>query len=219
MLKGIIFDMDGVLIDSTESNFEAFGKFIHNYGGTLKPENRNKYLGKSLADQLKLWKEDFPGIPQNMTVQQLSKIIGEYQAEFEEKLTTNIIVLELIKKAKNRGIKIGVGTSSTRKRAERLLMKIGLLDELNTLITAEETSKHKPNPEVFLNVANELQIESHNCLVIEDAVNGIQAANSAGMKSVARLTSFHTIDDFQDADYVFEDFSNLSLENLESLFK
>ena len=219
MLKAIIFDMDGVLVKSVGAISKSFNMVLSKYEVKLNPENKKKFLGRSLRDQLEMMKDENPQIPKDLGVEQFSKEAFKYQLEImKEKLIPNIVIINFIKEAKEKGIKIAVATSSLKYRAETLLRLIGILDQLDTLVTSEDVIKHKPNPDIFLEASKRINVLPEDCIVIEDAVNGIQAANSAKMKSVALVTENHPEEDFIDAKYIFSDFKNLKLENLARLF-
>jgi len=219
MLKAIIFDMDGVLVKSEGSIVKSFNMVLEKYGVKLNPENKKKFLGRSLRDQLEMMKDDNPQIPKDLSTEEFSKEAFRYQLEImKDDLIPNITILNLIKEAKEKGIKIAVGTSSLKYRAEILLKSIGVLDKLDALVTSEDVQNHKPHPDIFLEAAKRIGVLPEDCVVIEDAVNGIQAANSAKMKSVAFVTENHSKEDFAEADYIFQDFKGLKLKDLTNLF-
>lgn len=219
-LKAIIFDMDGVLIDSVNINNISLNRVLKEDYGVEVPLNVfKKYLGRSLKDQLKAWSEDL-GIPENVDLMAFSKRAFVYQMETLSKdFKEDKYLINLINEAKSKGIKIGVGTSSTKYRAIELLKLVGVYDALDAFVAQDDIIKHKPDPEVFLTVAKQLEEQPENCVVIEDAVNGLQAAKAANMKSVAKLTEFHKIQDLKEyTQLVFSNFSELNLKKLSGLF-
>jgi len=219
-LQAIIFDMDGVLLDSPKYNLESFNRVLSRYKVKI-PENifAKKYLGGSLRDQLLKWKIDYPQIPQNLDLIEFSSEALKHQVElFKHELKPNKYIQALLSLAKNDGIKTAVATSSTKERANIILKSLEILDNIEVLVTAEDVEKHKPNPDIFLKAAEMIDVAPENCVVIEDATDGILAANNAGMKSVAKLTNYHTKEDFVDANYIFDDFKNLKLSDLEKLY-
>ena len=212
MLKAILLDMDGVLIDSPKINFESFNKVLAKYGVEILGNQTKKYLGRSLRDQLAMWKEDFPAIPKDLSFDEFAKEAFAEQIEiFKHKLQPDQHILDFVDAAKQKGLKVAVATSSTKERAHLILEGLHLADKLDAIITVEDVAMHKPHPEIF-------SIDPKECLVIEDALNGIEAANAADMISVAKLTEFHGEEDFEEADYFFKEFADLKLEKLESLF-
>lgn len=219
MLKAIIFDMDGVLVKSEGAISKSFDMVLEKYGVKLNPENKGKFLGRPLKDHLEALKNENSEIPKDLTEKHFSEEAFKYQLELiKEKLVPDSIILRFIKEAKEADIKIAVATSSLKYRAEILLEKIGVLDKLDALVTADDVEKHKPNPDVFLETSKRLGILPQNCVVIEDALNGIKAANSAEMKSVAFVSENHSKEDFIEADYIFSDFKDLRLNDLKKLF-
>ena len=211
--------MDGVLVKSEGAIGKSFNMVLEKYGAKLNPENKKNFLGRSLRDQLEMMKDENPQIPKDLSVEEFSKEAFKYQLEImKEKLIPDTVIINLIKEAKETGIKIAVATSSLKYRAEILLESIGVLDKIDTLVTAEDVKNHKPNPDVFLEAAKRINIQPEDCVVIEDAINGIQAANSAKMKSVALVTDNHPKEDFVEANYTFSDFKDLKLEDLKNLF-
>jgi beta-phosphoglucomutase len=218
MTKALIFDMDGVLVNNTKYVTIAFNQLLEKYGVHMSPKYRKKTTGRSLRDQIEMWKKDF-NIKEDIDPIEFSKNAFAIELKLmREETRPNEYLLNLIKKLKENNIKIAVATSSTKDRAVELLKSIEFFDKIDTLITAEDVSLHKPNPEMFLKVAKELDVEPESCIVIEDAVNGIQAANAAKMKSIAFLTLYHSKEEFENiADLIINDFSELDFEKITGL--
>ena len=215
MKKAIIFDMDGVLVESAGVVFKSFNKVLEKYDVEIIPGDRARYLGRSLRDQLSMWKEDYPKIPRELTCDEFSKEALGYQLEMmEERLKPDDVILKFIDDAKKQGLKTAVATSSVRRRAEIFLEKRDIINRLDALVACEDVCNHKPHPDIFLEAAKKINVDPAECIVIEDAVNGIEAANKAGMTSVAKLNKFHTEEEFSEANYVFSDFKDLKLEDI-----
>ena len=218
MLKAIIFDMDGVLINSTKYVTEAFNRLLKKFDVELTDKYRKKTLGRSLRDQIKIWKEDFD-IKEDIDPIEFSNKCFSIELELMEKeLKPNNVVINLINNLKKEGIKIGVATSSTKLRAEKILEFVGVKDKLDILITAEDVEKHKPDPELFLKAAECLEVNPENCIVFEDALNGIEAANCANMKTIACTSKFHSKEDFEGiSNLAINDFSEINIGKLKDL--
>ena len=221
MLKAIIFDMDGVLINSVWGIRKSFVKVFEEYGidtEQFKTLHKEKYEGRTLSEQLQMRKEDL-NIQQTLDPITFSRKAFQYQLELEkDKYIPNPNILQLIQEAKNKGIKIAVATSSAKERAITLFTLVGIYDKLDAFVSCEEVIKGKPDPESFLKTANLLNISPENCVVIEDAMNGIQAAKSAGMKAIAKVKPERISEWFDQADLCFEDFKELFLSDIEKLF-
>lgn len=219
MLKGIIFDMDWVLVNSTWSIRKSFVKVFEQYGVDIKQSDKRKYLWRSLADQLKMRKEEY-NIKEDILVAEFSEQALEYQLELmKEDLKPDPFVQKLIQEAKNKWIKIAVATSSSKKRAILMLELIGVYQTLDAFVTCEDVEKNKPSPDIFLKAAELLDIEPKDCVVIEDALNGIEAAKSAWMKSAGKVWMHHTREEFSIAEIAFENFSEIELQDLERVFE
>jgi len=219
MLKAVIFDMDGVLINSPEYLIDIFNKILDGHNVKISHDDRKKTIGLSIKDQIKFWRERY-NIEEE--IDHLEFIKDALRLEFEmmgDELKPNESIFALVKELKDNGIKIAVATSSTKERAEKILELIGLKDKIDSLVAAEDVKKHKPHPEVFLKAAKELGADPENCIVFEDAINGIEAAQAAKMKIVARATAFNTREEFEEvSDLTFEDFSEITLAKLKELF-
>jgi len=217
MLKVIIFDMDGVLIDSSKYVWESFEKTFEEDVSFSKKDVK-KYLGRSLKDQLKSIKKDFQ--TKDYNIKEFSKKAGETQFELmEDKLKPDKKLLSLIDTAKKKGIKVAVATSSLRWRAKKILTFLKIIERLDMLVTADDVENHKPAPDIFLKTAEKLKVNPENCVVIEDAANGIEAAKKAGMKAIGLTTKFYPASHLREADLIINNLSEITLGKLESLFK
>ena len=217
MSRAIIFDMDGVLVNSPPYITKAFNTILKEYGVVLTQEQRKKTLGLSLRDQIKEWRDEF-GLPE---IDPLEFSKNSFKIELslmQHELRPNQRIISLITAAKQKGIKIAVATSSTKERAKSILDLIQISKLLDVLVTAEDVAKHKPNPDLFLKAAELVGAKPCECIVFEDAKNGIEAANRAHMKSIAVLTEFNTKNDFEGmADFIIKDFSEIDLKRLEKI--
>ncbi|MFA6064314.1 MAG: HAD family phosphatase [archaeon] len=217
MLKAIIFDMDGVLVNSPPFITKSFGVLLKEYGVVLTPEQRKKSVGMSLRDQLKEWEKEF-SLPKIDPLEFSKKSFKIELSLMENELRPNKTITSLISCAKQKGVKIAVATSSTKERAKRILDLIKVSKYLDALVTAEDVALHKPNPDLFLKAAELVGAKPSECVVFEDAKNGIEAANRAEMKSIALLTELTAPKDFEGtADLIIKDFSEVNLKLLEEL--
>lgn len=222
-LKAIIFDMDGVLVMSSRYNWLSFKEVWKKHGVDIieaDAEERKKYLGRSLKDQILLIKEEnkFKG---DLDVDVFSREALQIQLDLmKHELVPNKDVLNLIKSAKLHKIKVAVATSSTRFRAEKMLSLLGIADVLDVLVTAEDVNFHKPAPDVYSKTANLLRVNPHECIVIEDALNGILSAKSAGMKVVGYKNIYTKDEDMINAgaEILITNLSELNLKQLDGLF-
>ena len=209
-----IFDLDGVIVDTAKYHYLAW-KNLANSLGIEFSETQNEMLKgvsrvKSLDIILEMGAVDLSEEEKQPFL--INKNI-EYLG-FVNKMTANEIlpgVLDLLNFLDANNIKYALGSAS--KNAQLILEKVGLADRFAALVDGNDVTKGKPNPEVFLIGAEKLNIKPENCIVVEDAIAGIQAAKSAKMISIG-------IGDKKvlgEADYVFKDMTKMTPDFLKDL--
>ena len=209
MFKALIFDMDGVLADTSLINTQSYNLFLKPYHIEITPIARKKYIGRSMKNQFELWQQDY-GVTFKESYHDFKQVIDQFQQQlFKEQLKPNNAFLNDLKTLKDQGIKIGVATSSTKDRAAFILQQVGVWDFLDAFVNADDVEKHKPAPDLFLEAAKRLEVKPQDCIVIEDAVNGIEAAKAAGMRAIARISIYHSKEDFKEADGIINDLIDL----------
>lgn len=183
-IKAVIFDMDGVLIDSEPLWRKAMIEGFASIGVLITEEDCKKTTGNRLKEVVEYWFEkldilDFlPTEIEHRIINMLVKLINN-----EGKAISGVI--EVINFCKNKNIKIGLATSSSNQLMEAVLEKLNLKNTFKSSISAENMEYGKPHPEVFLSCASQLQISPLECIVIEDSINGVIAAKAAFMKVIA----------------------------------
>ena len=212
----IIFDMDGVLADTEPIHFESWVK-----------------LGKEIGVEFTkgLFKQTFgqqsPTITRRLVGAGIDQNLIEKWADLKEQYYRDMVqnklqplpgAVELIKRLKSKGFKLAVGSSAPPENVELLLNSLKIKKYFDVIITAEDVEKGKPEPDVFLKASNILKIEPKNCIVIEDAPVGIEAAKQAGMRSIA-LTTSHYKNELQAAQIILKDLSNVSTDDIIKLFE
>lgn len=217
MLKAIIFDMDGVLIDSISAVWESYSRLLRHEGVTITKAYIRQNLARSLRDNLTAMREEF-GI-RDYDPAEFSKASAKIQLELLAEKKADPHLIALLESARAAGIVCAVGTSSMRWRAEEILRLLKIRAFFAQVITADDVERHKPAPDVFLEAAHRSGVDPKHCVVIEDAGEGILAAHHAGMKAVGLLTAYHSAEELAHADRVIGGFSDLSLELLEDLCK
>lgn len=187
MIKGILFDLDGVLINSGEFHYQAWKIFYKKFNHTLTEEEFKKGFGKKNKDIL----EEFFKKPLS------EELIEKYSNEKEEifrKLAKGKIKCisgaeDLVKRLKEDNYLLGLVSSTPRINIDFVLKEIKLDKCFNTIISAEDVREGKPNPECYLKAAAELKLKPKECIVIEDSLAGIKAALAANMKCIAITTT------------------------------
>jgi|TARA_B100002003_G_C14099183_1_gene528633 HAD superfamily hydrolase (TIGR01509 family) len=216
MLKAIIFDMDGVLTDSIEGIWDSFEILLKEYGVNFSKEYIQKNLSRSLRDNLKAWKIEY-GI-KDYDIAEFSKRASEIQFDTIKNEKPDKHLIELLDQAKKYNIELAVATSSMKPRALEILEILQIKKYFKTIVTAEDIKNHKPNPEVFLEAAKRLKVDPEECIVIEDACSGVEAAKNAKMKAIGKVSDYTCMDDFLNADKVINKFSEINIDDLRELF-
>jgi len=218
MLKAILFDMDGVLINSTKYIWESFNVMLKESGVHLSDKDVEKSLGLSMRDKLKVWREDY-GIKEYDT-EEFSREAGKIEIELMEKeFHPNKALNNLLNEAKENQIKLAVATLSLRWRAEKILKLLKIKDKFEVIVTGNDVENHKPHPDVFLKATKLLNVNPEDCIVFEDAPIGIEAAKRGNIKIVAIETEFFPKEELKDFDLIIRDFSEINLERLKCLFE
>jgi len=119
---------------------------------------------------------------------------------------------------KGAGVKMAMASSATMEDINFILNKIPIRDDFEAIIDGSRVTKGKPNPQIFLKAAEELNADPSNCVVFEDSLAGIKAANAAGMKVVG-ITTGHAAAQLQPSNLVIDDYSTLTVQQLAALFE
>lgn len=208
MIKAVLFDYDGVLVNSMPFHVKAWQHVFSDYGITLQPE---EVLLREGSRAIELGREIFAARAVQIPDGELVKFVAKKQRKYREISQAEVEngAESFICKLKRQGLLIGLVTGSARRNVE-FLLPTKLLSLFDTVITNEETQNGKPNPECFLKAARALAVPPEQCLAVENAPLGIQAAKSAGMKVVAFTTTLEK-SHLNGADFYADDLSELEV--------
>ena len=186
MIKGIIFDLDGVLVSTDEMHYQAWKRLAEELGitGFTREDNRRQ-RGVSRMASLEVVLEKADRSYSEEEKVQLAEKKNNYYLELLEHMDDSALlegVKPVLEKLKKRGLLLAVGSAS--KNAPAILGKTGLTPYLDKVSCGLDTTKSKPDPEVFLVAAKKLELAPEECLVVEDSAAGIQAAAAGNMKSL-----------------------------------
>jgi beta-phosphoglucomutase len=213
---GFIFDLDGVIVDTAKYHFLAWRNLAEALGFDFTEEQNELFKGVSRKRCLEILL-DIGNV--KATKEQFDRWMiekNEDYLKYIEKMDASEIlphVPRVLEHLKENGIHIALGSAS--KNARPILEKVGLLSYFNCIVDGNNVTKAKPDPEVFLIAADTLNVNPANCVVFEDAVAGIAAANAAGMVSVG----IGDAEVLSKADYNFNDFTEIDHVFLQGLIK
>lgn len=185
MIQAVIFDLDGVIIDTAHYHYIAWKRLASEFGITLTPAHNELLKGVSRMRSLEI----ILSLGNIALSQEQKELLAEKKntwfVEYIESIRPEEIfpgVLDLIQNLRKRKIKIGLASSS--KNAPRVIELLGIARDFDTLIDGTMINQTKPDPEIFLLAAHRLGVDPAHCLVFEDAEAGVEAARAAGMKCV-----------------------------------
>jgi len=212
-LKAVLFDMDGVLLDSEEYICEAGVEMFREKGYRVTPEDflpftgmgENRYLG-GVAEK--------NHIPFQLEKDK-ARTYEIYQSLVKGKLVPLEGVPEFIDKCRRKGLKLALASSADRIKIDINLRESGISpDTFQTIISGLDIKRKKPSPDIFLKAAKKLGVKASQCLVVEDAISGVAAGKASGARVLALTTSF-TAGELSDADWISENLSTAGDEPLE----
>ena len=211
MIEAIIFDMDGVLVDSEPIYAEIEKKQFQRYGISVPEEEHQQYLGTSTES---MWKE----IAKRYSINEpLESLIAEHQKasfryfEAMEQIPVMPGLIEILDKLAAKNYSLAVASSSAPEIIELILEKTGLRKYFREVVSAKEAGKSKPEPDIFLLAARKLGAKSSNCLIIEDSAIGIEAAHRARMCVIAYQSPGADPQKQKEADAIINNYAQLEM--------
>lgn len=212
MKKAIIFDMDGVIVDSEGLWQRAEKEIFSSLGVKMDFESCEATRAMTTTEVTKFWFSKFPW--NNRTLDEVEQMVIERVIELIESEDCEISgIKETIERFKSNGLKIGLATNSPFRIIPRVLNKIGLSSLVDVIVSAEFEKNGKPEPDVYLTALRKLNESAEDCIVIEDSNSGITSAKKAGIPVIA-FTNSKKNKNLQNADYIIDEYSELNLNLL-----
>ena len=215
LLKAILFDMDGVLIDSENEYLSQQMRIGKELGVEFEEHVLKKYMGESTPDT-------WVGLKKDYDLKEDSQVLAQRELErmdeHYEKGELNPIEdsVELLKKCRDYGLKTAIATSTFKQNAHSVAKRLGLNPFVGAIATSCMAGASKPEPDIFLLAANMLSTPPDECLVIEDSHSGLIAAKRAGMAAVVLAPEGEKFDT-SSADKVVKSCVELDLSTLEEI--
>ena len=184
----VIFDMDGVLVDSGAHHREAWIRLLGELGVSVPPGFWRRTIGRPSVEAVPLL------LGKSLTPAEARRLANRKHAHYETLAAAGMPavpgVIAFVDTLRARAVPLAVATSARRADTVELLGPLGLLDRFDAIVTAEDVIRGKPDPEVYLCAARRLGAAPADCLVFEDALVGVQAARGAGMRVVGVATTY-----------------------------
>ncbi len=182
MIEAVVFDLDGVLVDSEQVWARAKRDLVDRCGGTWREEATEKMLGMSSPEWSRYLHDDL-GVP--LDPEDISVRVGDRMVElYRLQLPLLPGAVEAVRRLRARW-PLGLATSSNREVIDVFLELTGLTDAFAATLSSEEVERGKPSPDVYLEAIGRLGAEPKRCAAIEDSSNGLRAAAAAGMAVIA----------------------------------
>ena len=216
MKKGFIFDLDGVIVDTAKYHYLAWKKLANTLGFEFTKEQNELFKGVSRKRCLEILLEigNREATQKEFDTWMIEKNI-DYLEYIENMDASEILpdVPKVLQYLKENKIPIALGSAS--KNAQPILEKVGLFHYFDAIVDGNNVTKAKPDPEVFLLAAKQLGADAKNCIVFEDAVAGIEAANVANMISIG-IGDKNVL---SKAQFNFKDFTEISTDFIQKLIE
>lgn len=205
-INTVIFDMDGVIFDTERIYLETWNDVFDKYGYKMTKEVYTSVMGVGRKNVINTFKDIYgDDLPIDKMYKEKDQIL--FNRIEEGTVPTKEGVHEVLKFLRKNDYKIALATSAKRERVDKHLKDTKLEGAFDVIVCGDEVDKAKPNPEIFLKVANKLEVDRERCIVVEDSLAGVKAGYNAGMVVV-------NIPDLKDYDDELERFSHKVFKNL-----
>ena len=217
MLKGLVFDMDGTLVDNIAYHFRAFEEYIKEEGLTLAEPISLRVNGMHSDDVFRILLGE--EVCRNLDLDQVN-IDKEkvYRRLYSGNVRPIAGLMELLNEAKANGIKCAIGSSGCRENVQFIIENLAIEELIDASISGSDVTHGKPHPEIFTKAHEALGLKAEECIVVEDAVNGILAGVAAGCKCLGITTTASAeVLTEAGADMCVEDYSTITIDDLRNL--
>lgn len=212
MIKGLFFDLDGVLIDSEYWHQQLNERCLKDLGcDDIDPRVFYALIGSGKG--VDAWEKIYDGMPGKYRENNFKETFRKYKAkQFDYPPFKEVVFPEVssaLHDLKRQGYRMACCSSSRREYIEKALRDCAIDECFELIVTGHDFTQSKPNPEIYLTAMNRMGLSSHECMVIEDSPYGLEAGKNAGMVTVARRDDHFGLDQSR-ADYIVDSLSDLS---------
>ncbi len=212
MINTVIFDMDGVLIDSVPHHYEVFRDFMKEHGVEIDMDDFREFNGTTTKEVIEYLSRKHA---KDLDVHELS---AEKERRTWKRIAEEADIFDgvhsLIEVLKYSGFRVALATSTEREHAEHFFRMSGLKDRFDSIVTKDDVHRSKPDPEIFSLAAKRAGSRPEECVVIEDSKNGILAARRAGMKCIGIKSDFAKGEHLEMADLLVDSMKDITLDKI-----
>ncbi|MGV8981328.1 HAD family hydrolase [Clostridium sp.] len=215
MLKAVIFDMDGVIIDSEPTHMKLENETYKKLGIEVTEEEHHSFVG---ATSNYMWEALKNKHKLNQTLEELIEYDRNKYFKHLNSDECEIMLIdgvkELIQELHKNGVKLAIASSSPLDVIDAIAKKFNIQEYFEVFVTGDYVKRSKPEPDIFIFAAEKLGVSVENCVVIEDSHNGVLAAKKAGMKCVGINSDLEGTQDISMADLVINNFKEVNYKML-----
>ncbi|MBI2138668.1 MAG: HAD family phosphatase [Candidatus Diapherotrites archaeon] len=216
MLEAVIFDFDGILVDTPEYYFKHMKSYLRAIHPAITDDDIAPLIGHTFDAKVNALNQKF-GL--RIERAHFAKAMNEkVRAEMLGSLVPNPDLLRLLGELDEAGLPLGIASSNSRHNILAFLERLGIAGRFSSILSYSDASVPKPSPEIYINAAESLGVACAHCAALEDTLAGFESAKGAGMKCIAMPNRFAAGHAFEGADIVVKDFKELSFERIRGLW-
>lgn len=217
MIQTVIFDMDGVIVDTEPVHHFAYNQHFKQLNIEITPEMYASFTGNSTKNIFERLKAHFNLKEDVQTLVETKRNLFNDAFDHKEDLYLLDGVEDLIKELHSSGMQLVLASSSATVTINRIFNRFGLHQYFSHIVSGEDFPKSKPHPAIFEHAAFLSQTPKENCIVIEDSTNGILAAKAAGIYCIGYDSVNSKLQDYSKADQIITNFSELSFDKIRNI--
>src|SRR3989338_9469234 len=217
MLEAVVFDFDGVIVDSPTYYFKHMREFLKKLNKQVSDEHISDLVGLTFSEKLSFINRTY-GL--NVKLEEfVSATSGAMKIEMASSISLDSSLQKFMEELDKNSIPMAIASNNNRKTIEYFLDILGISNRFKLIVCADDGMNPKPAPDAYLRAVKMLGKNRVKCVAIEDTIVGVRAAKLAGLIFVAMPNKFSTAHDFSEADLITKGFGEISLKVLEGLLK
>ncbi|MCR4336075.1 MAG: HAD family phosphatase [archaeon] len=217
MLEAVIFDFDGVIIDSPPYYLKHMKKYLHALNTDITDEDINHLVGYPFTQKIQYLNKTYN---LNLVREEfVEKTSEEMNKEMNRKIKCPANLKNLLNELQENGTELAIASSNSKNNVMFYLEKFNITEMFSHVVTLDQVGSPKPAPDTYIEVMKRVGKKPEKSVAIEDTIIGVEAAVEAGLKAVAKPNKFTLNHDFSRADLIIKNFEELTVKKLEDLIE